>query len=242
MLDCYIIDDEEHAIKTLLGYIEQTSLLTLIGYNKKPLDALSFFQQTNTYPDITFLDIDMPQISGLELCSLLAGKTEIVFTTAHSDFALQGFDMDISDYLLKPISLQRFLKCVNKINDRIGEKNQKESAPFFYIQTEGKGKLIKILFGDVLYIESQKNYVSIVTSQKKYLTYLTLTEIEGRLSHGFMRINKSFVINTDKISHLEGDEIFLDDLKTSFLIGCSYKQNFTNYMKEYLVKTSRFHH
>ena len=240
MLTCYIIDDEQHAIKSMLVYIEKTSLLKVVGYHQNPLEALSHFQETNSYPDITFLDIDMPQMSGIELSTFLKGKTAIVFTTAHPNFAIDAFEMDISDYLLKPVSFQRFLKCIGKISDRIAEKNKKETDRFFYIQTEGKGKLIKISFDDVLFIESQKNYISIITVDKKHLTYLTLTEIEEMLPPFFMRVSKSFIINTHKITHIEGNEIFLHGVKTSFVIGSSYKESFVNYMKDHLMKTKRF--
>jgi DNA-binding LytR/AlgR family response regulator len=243
MLNCYIIDDEEHAIKSLVAYIEKTAHLKLMGYSNNPLDALSLFQEKKIYPDITFLDIDMPQMSGIELSALLKDKTAIVFTTAHPNFAIDAFEMDIIDYLLKPISFQRFLKCIDKISARIAEKsNTKGPDNFFYIQSESKGKLIKISFQEILYVESQKNYVSIVTTDKKHLTYLTLIEIEEKLPNSFMRINKSFIINVDKITHIEGNEIFIENIKTGFVVGASYKDQFTAYMKDRLVKTKRFNH
>jgi len=242
MLTCYIIDDEAHAIKSLISHIEKMSLLQLIGYNQDPLKALSEFEGKKQYPDITFLDIDMPQISGIELSAILKDKTSVVLTTAHPHFAVDAFEIDVSDYLLKPIPFHRFLKCVHKINDRIAEKKQKEADNFFYIQSEGKGKLIKIFFDEVLFVESQKNYVSIATKDKKHLTYLTLAEIENKLPPSFMRINKSFIVHTGKITHVEGNEIFLENLKTSFVIGASYKEKFVLYMKEHLVKTRRFDH
>src|SRR5690349_14646007 len=137
MLRCYVIDDESHAIKSLVAYIQRTPILQLMGTSENPLDALSTFQQTNDYPDVTFLDIEMPQISGIELSNLLKNKTAVVFTTAHPDFAIEAFELDISDYLLKPISFERFLKCVTKINTRISEKNTTQPKDnFFYIQTE----------------------------------------------------------------------------------------------------------
>jgi DNA-binding LytR/AlgR family response regulator len=242
MLTCYIIDDEPHAIKTLQAYIGKTPWLQLIGSNQRPLEAVSHFQDTNEYADITFLDIDMPEISGIELSSILQRKTAIVFTTAHTDFAIKAFEMEASDYLLKPFSYQRFLKCADKLNSLISQKrdkNKKAIDDFFYIQAEGKGKLIKLSFRDIIYLESQKNYLSIVTAQKKWLTYLTLTEIQEKLPPAFLRINKSFIVNTDKITHIEGNEIFLLNVKESFPIGASYKEAFSLHMKEHLLKTKR---
>src|ERR1043165_4695331 len=125
MLTCYIIDDELHAIKSLLAYIEKTPSLQLIGYSENPLHALSQFQEKNEYADITFLDIDMPQLSGIELSSMLKGKTAIVFTTAHTNFAIEAFELEVSDYLLKPFSYERFLKCVHKINELLIQNETK---------------------------------------------------------------------------------------------------------------------
>lgn len=242
MLSTYIIDDEPHAIKSLLSYIEKTPSLQLMGYNEDPLAALTHFQETGVYPDITFLDIDMPQITGIELSQLLKDKTTIVFTTAHPGFALDAFELGITDYLLKPISYQRFLKCVQKVSEQAALKRNKGRElenDFMYVQTEGKGKLIKIFFRDIIYVESQKNYVSIFTLEKKHLTYLTLAEIEEKLPSSFLRISKSYIINKDKISHIEGNEVFLTALKDGFPIGASYKEAFTAHTKEHLLKTKR---
>jgi DNA-binding LytR/AlgR family response regulator len=242
MLRCYVIDDESHAIKSLVAYIQRTPILQLMGTSENPLDALSIFQQTNEYPDVTFLDIEMPQISGIELSNLLKNKTAVVFTTAHPDFAIEAFELDISDYLLKPISFERFLKCVTKINSRINEKNINQPKDnFFYIQTEAKGRLIKILFDEIFFIQSQKNYLSISTKNKKHLTYLTLTEIEEKLPSFFLRISKSFIINTNRINRMEGDEIFLEGTEDSLTVGASYKDAFTEFMKNHTIKTRRFH-
>lgn len=244
MLSCYIIDDELHAIKSLSAYISKTPLLHLMGYSENPFEALSHFQEIHTYPDITFLDIDMPEISGIEVSSILKGKTAIAFTTADPNFAIKAFELDISDYLLKPFSYERFVKCVYKIDDVINQRKNKKAdltEDYFYIQVEGKGKLIKVYFKDIFFIESQKNYLSIVTQEKKHLTYLTLKEIEEKLPASFLRISKSYIVNTNKISHVEGNEIYLVDNKESFIIGSSYKDAFTQYMKEHLMKTKRPH-
>lgn len=244
MLTCYIIDDELHAIKSLLAYIDKTPLLQVIGYNENPLEALSYFQDTGVYADIIFLDIDMPQISGIEVSTILKGKTIIVFTTAHPNFAIEAFELEINDYLLKPFSYERFIKCVYKINDLILQKRNKNKElieDYFYIQTEGKGKLSKVFFRDIVYIESQKNYLSIITTQKKYLTYLTLVEIEEKLPISFLRINKSHIVNTDKISRVEGNLVFFLDNKDSFIVGSGYKDAFSNHMKDHLIKTKRFY-
>lgn len=242
MVTCYVIDDEPHAIKSLVAYINRTPVLQLTGSSEDPLYALSVFQEQNTYPDITFLDIEMPQLSGIELGGMLKDKTAVVFTTAHPNFAVAAFELDISDYLLKPISFERFLKCVTKVSDRIIEKRKSHTADnFFYIQTETKGKLIKLHFDELIYLQSQKNYLSIATKTKKHLTYLTLSEIEQRLPPGFLRVSKSFIVNTDKISRMEGDELFLEDEQNAITIGSSYKEAFSAFMKNHIIKTKRSH-
>lgn len=245
MVTCYIIDFEAPIIKTLQSYIEKIPNFQVIGHNNNPLSALIQFQETNSYPDITFLDVDMPDFSGIEICSLLKerNKTDIVFTSANTKYAIEAIEMDVTDYLVKPLSYERFLKCVCKINSRVYRvKAKKKSAcDFFYIQSESKGKLIKIALLDILYVESQKNYISIATHQKKHLTYLTLSEIEAKLDSSFLRINKSYIINTQKISYMEGNEIFLMNIKEGFMVGPGYKEAFKMHLKEYLVKSKRFH-
>lgn len=243
MLSCYVIDDEPHAIKSLVSYIGRTPLLQLTGTSENPLEALALFQEKKQYPDITFLDIEMPQLSGIELSGMLRDKTAIVFTTAHPNFAIEAFEMEVSDYLLKPFSFERFLKCVNKINERISEKNKKAATDdFFYIQSESKGKFIKLLFDEILYIQSQKNYLWVVTPEKRHLTYLTLGEIEEKFPLSFLRISKSFIVNTDKITRLEGDEVYLEQEKEALTIGSSYKEPFAEFMRTHLIKTKRFNH
>lgn len=243
MLTCYIIDDETHAIKSLKTYVEKTPLLHLLGYNENPLAALASFQESSTYPDITFLDIDMPQISGLELSGMLNGHTAVVFTTAHPGFALEAFELNISDYLLKPIAYPRFLKCIQKLSEQVNAKRNSEKDPkedFIYIQSEGKGKLIRIAINDIIVVESQKNYVAITTPVKKFLTYLTLTEIEEKLPPVFLRISKSFIVNTSKINLVEGNKIVLNASQERYAVGPGYRDAFTKHMKEHLVKTKRF--
>jgi len=242
MLTCYIIDDELHAIKSLINHIEKTPSLQLIGYEHNPIEALSFLKSKDIYPDIVFLDVEMPHLSGIELAALIQGKTTVVLTTAHPSFALEAFDREVTDYLLKPIPFSRFLKCITRINERLAQEKPKEQNTinnYVYIQTEGKGKLMKLFFQNIIVMESQKNYVAITTSTSKHLTYLTLSELENKLPSTFLRVNKSYVINTDKITHVEGNEVFLEGQKQSIPIGISYKESFLNYVNHHLVKTKR---
>ncbi len=237
---CYIIDDELHAIETLKAYIEKTPGLELIGSSTNPLEALALFRDTGKYADITFLDVDMPQLQGTEVAVLLGNNTHIIFTTAYQDYALNGFELGVSDFLLKPFPYERFLKSLYKVQGSLKLKQPeipRNSALF--IQTEGKGKIVKLFHDHILYMESKKNYLSIVTQEKAYLTYLSLSEMESELPGHFFRIHKSFILNTDFISHIEGNDIFLKGIPEPLPIGASYRDTFFNFVKERLVKTKR---
>lgn len=240
MLSCYVIDDEPHAHQALAKHIEATPGLQLLGVSENPLESLEVFRQKG-YADITFIDIDMPQLSGLELSELLANKTHIVFATAYDKYALQAFEKNAVDYILKPISYERFLKCINKLYGK-GIKNTPEEESMeghFYIQYEMKGKLIKIEYKDVVYIQSLKNYVIIYCTNGKFITYLTMKEMEESLpSTVFMRVHKSFIINLNKMVSIDGNAITLQD-KAEVILGVSYKEAFFNKLNEKMIKTKR---
>jgi DNA-binding LytR/AlgR family response regulator len=240
-MTCYVIDDEMHAIKSLMTLIEKTPEITCVGFQQNALQALKTLGQSASFPDITFLDIDMPEISGLDVSLQLTSKTRIVFTTAHPNFAVQAFELGIEDYLLKPISYQRFIKCIHRLRETASGKEKPHNArqDFFYIQTEGKGKVIKLYFSQILYIVSQKNYVQFVTDDNKYLTYLTLTEVEDKLPDTFLRISKSYIVNTTMISQIEGNEVFVSGFNDSFVVGPSYKAAFQAYLNDYYFRSKR---
>lgn len=243
MISCYIVDDELHAIRILSKYIEQTPGLVLQGYSENPLEALQVFREQG-YAEITFIDGDMPQLTGVELSELISDKTATVFTTAYDRYALQAFEKDAFDYILKPISYERFLKCINRINSKKAKTSPVEETGYrdhFYIQYEVKGKIIKIEYKDVNYIQGLKNYVSIHTNDNKYITYLTLKEVEESLPPNlFVRIHKSSIINLDKIVTIDGNIVVLKDKeKTELTIGSSYKDSFLAMLDNKVLKTKR---
>ena len=242
MITCYIIDDEVHAIEVLSRYITQTPGLQLAGSSTNPLEALQLFRETK-YADITFIDVDMPQLSGIELGELLQDKTSIAFVTAYDKFAIRAFEQNAVDYILKPIMYERFLKCINKLNSRTIKNTVPEDdnnqRGHFYIQYEMKGKIVKIEYNDVIYIEALKNYVIIHTHTSNYITYLTMKEMEENLpSSLFMRVHKSYIINVDKVITIDGNNIQLKE-KKELVIGASYKDLFLNTLKEKLIRTKR---
>ena len=238
---CYIIDDEMHAIETLKAYIEKTPGFELMGASTNPLEALALFRDSGKYADITFLDVDMPELRGTEVAVLLGNNTQVIFTTAYQDYALNGFELGVSDFLLKPFPYERFLKSLYKVQGLLKSKQLQEPSrsSALFIQTEGKGKIVKLFHHDIRYMESKKNYLSIVTEEKAYLTYLSLSEMETELPAQFFRIHKSFILNTEFITHIEGTDVFLEGIPEPLPIGASYRDTFFSFVKERLVKTKR---
>lgn len=232
MISCYIVDDEPHAIDVLAKYIQQTPGLQLTGSSTNPLEALQIFRESG-HPDICFVDVDMPQLSGLDFAQLLQDKTAIAFVTAYDKYAVRAFEQNAVDYILKPIQYERFLKCINRLNQKDARRDH------FFIQYEMKGRIVKLDYKDVIYIEGMKNYVTIHTHTANYITYLTMKEMEENLpSSLFMRIHKSYIINLDKVLALEGNIVHLKD-KHELSIGVSYREAFLLDLKEKMIRTKR---
>ncbi len=238
MTTCYIVDDEIHAIETLTLYIEKVPGLTIIGTATNPLVALDQINNS-LHPDITFLDVDMPQLSGMELAGLINAHTKIIFTTGFSDYAVSAFEKNASDYLLKPISFERFLISIKKVTENLQSSSPKASTDHFFIKSNVKGKVIKLSFADVIYIESIKNYLSIFTSDNKYITYLTMKELEIMLPVSqFLRVHKSYMVNINTIKAIDGSSI---QMKNNVVIpvGQTYKFILNSYIAKILISSSR---
>lgn len=239
MFTCYIVDDESHAIETLASYIKKAPGLELLGSSTNPLEALELINNT-VHPDITFLDIDMPQLSGLDLAGLINDRTKVIFTTAFPDYALGAFEKNAADYLLKPISFERFLNSVKKVGEQI--KTQKPNHPandHIFIKTNIKGKVTRLNFTDIVYVESIKNYVIIFTADEKMITYLTMKELEAALpSERFFRVHKSYIVNAERIKTVNGVNILLQN-NISIPLGQIYKAALQDYINTKLVSSSR---
>jgi DNA-binding LytR/AlgR family response regulator len=238
---CYIIDDESDAIALLKEYIGQTPGLELIGSNQNPLAALDELTSKNA-PDITFMDVDMRQLSGMELAGMVNLYTSIVFTTAFPEYALQAFDNEAFDYLLKPINYERFLKCIQKAKRKIKKGQEvidQAKDDFFNIKSEIKGRMVKIGFDEVVYIEGAVNYIQIHTTDGKHMTYLTMKEIERHLPKQlFARIHRSYIVNINYVKVTERAQVRLENGE-SLIMGDHYKQDFLDFMDAHLVKTDR---
>lgn len=202
-------------------------MLNLVASTTNPIEAL---QIVATQPvDLVFLDIQMPEISGIDFIKALGGKTRVILTTAYSEFALEGYELDVVDYLLKPVRLPRFLAAVQKaaksLSDSLPEKiKEPEEEDYIFVKTELKGKLLKINLADIDYIEGMKNYVAIYCAGKKTMVNTSMKEMEERLpDRQFMRIHKSFIIAIDRITGIEGNRILLKNITAEILIGENYK-------------------
>jgi two-component system, LytTR family, response regulator len=241
-MTCYVIDDEQSAINVLNRYIEKTSSLSFLGCSLNALGALSEFK--NLPPvDLIFLDVDMPDLSGLELIELLPPNVKVILTTAHSNYAVAAFELNVLDFLLKPISFPKFLKAVSKAESLYAiEKDRKQDSQqnAMFINPGVRGKVIQVHFNEILYIEGLKNYVIIyVNSGEKFITYLTMNEILTALPQTqFCRVHKSHIVNIYKIRAIEGNVIYLlSNIKVP--VGVSYKESFSKVILASTVKSSR---
>lgn len=241
MNTCYVIDDENHAIDTLVGYIIKTPSLKLVGFNTNPLVAMEEISNTENV-DIVFLDVDMPELSGLEVADILSSRSAVIFTTAFPNYAVQAFEKNGSDFILKPISFERFTKSVHKVQNLIKSKKTvstpAENENFFF-NPGVKGRMIQLNYADILYVEGLKNYVVIYTNDNKYITYLSLTEVENSVpSSKFSRIHRSYIVNLNKIKSIDGNNVILSNSVT-LPIGSSFKDSFINVINTKMLRTSR---
>ena len=238
MIKCLIVDDEQHAIDILIHYIGQTSYLELVSSTTKPVEALQTVATQQI--DLVFLDIQMPDLSGIDFIKAINGKANVILTTAYSEFAIEGFDMDVVDYLLKPIRFPRFLNAVQKAVKIIAEKpvetDKKNEDDYIFVKTESKGKLLKINLADIEYIEGMKNYVGIYRGGQKTLVYTNLKDLVNHLpANDFIRVHKSFIIPIVRITGIEGNRILLKNVTAEILIGENYKADLMEIIKHKMI-------
>ncbi len=208
---CVLIDDEPLARRGLKEYIDDTPFLQLEAEFDSPLKAAAWLETGQA--DLLFLDIEMPKISGLQLMKMLPSSPPVIFTTAYPQYALDGFELNALDYLVKPISFDRFLKAAHRAKEltelrrlNAQEAAQPQTEPFFFIKADNK--LVKLFFDDVLFVEALQNYVAVHTKTKKYITYLTFKSIEDFLpAASFIKTHKSFIVSVNKIDNIEGNII-----------------------------------
>ncbi|MDX1913578.1 MAG: LytTR family DNA-binding domain-containing protein [Saprospiraceae bacterium] len=227
MIHCIIVDDEQHAIDILSHYVQQTPQLHLAGCFTHPLEALQAVQEQAI--DLIFLDILMPELSGIEFIKSIRGKCKVILTTAYGEYALEGYELHVVDYLLKPIRLPRFLTAVQKAVEVLGPHRERIAEPaehdFIFVKTEQKGKLLKIELSDIAFIEGMKNYVAIHAGGKKTLVNTSMKRMEEQLpTLQFMRVHKSFIVPVARITGIESGCIRLKGLSTPIAIGENYRE------------------
>ena len=223
-INCIIVDDEPLAQEVLERHIASINELVLI---RKCSNALEAFEVLHTEPvDLMFLDITMPVISGIDFLRSLRTSPQVIIISAYPEFAVQGYELDVTDYLVKPVSLERFMKAVNKVIERsnvVSATSYETPARVDYMFVKSDQKLIKIKFADIEYIEGMKDYVKIYTKEKMIVTLHTMKFFESSLPKEFLRIHKSYIINLDGIKSIAGNEVEIRNIKLP--IGSSYKEN-----------------
>ncbi len=221
MIRCIAVDDEPLALSLIKSYIEQTPKLELIGAYSSALQALEAVRREQ--PDLLFLDIQMPTMNGIELASLIdTYRTKVVFTTAFSQYALEGFRVDAIDYLLKPISYDNFSRCVDKV-ERLLDKTAGGVASNDYMVIKSDYRLVKVQYSEVLYLESLRDYVLVVLADGTQLkTLSTLKGIESTLPNElFRRVHRSFIVNLSNVRVVERNTIIFG--RTTIPISESYR-------------------
>lgn len=224
---CLIIDDEPPAREIIARYIQQIPFLELVGECSNAIQALTFLQQSNV--DLLFLDIRLPQLNGNDFLKTIKNPPKVIFTTAYPDYAIEGYELDVVDYLLKPIHFDRFLKAVNKIIEhnhvQIAESKSvpeeiMHTEPFVYFRADRK--MVKVMLQDILYIESMKDYVKIFTTSGQIISKQSISSVEEMLPETkFIRTHRSFIISLGKIKSFTNELIEIE--KAEIPIGKLYR-------------------
>ncbi|UAM98718.1 LytTR family DNA-binding domain-containing protein [Polaribacter litorisediminis] len=216
-LKCVVVDDEPMAREIIETYITKTPNLEVLASCKDAAEAILFAQENEV--DLFFLDINMPEISGLSFAKIIKNKSQIIFTTAYREYAIEGFNLNVVDYLLKPISFDRFLQAVQKVSQSEIAKNNND---FMFVRSDRK--MVKIDFKSILYIESLSDYLKIFTTDKIIVIRETITSLEEKLpSKKFIRIHRSFIVSFKNISSYTNE--FIEINQKALPISRSYKES-----------------
>jgi DNA-binding LytR/AlgR family response regulator len=215
-IKCVAVDDEAPALRVIEQYITRNNMLTLVAKFHNPIDAAAWLK--NNYCHILFLDVSMPQQSGVAMLQSLQRKPITIFTTAYSEFAVDAFDLDAADYLRKPFTYDRFMKAVDKANDYLQLDGQKKgelvlsSEQGNFISFKADGKHVKVFFSEIVYIEAFQEYVKIFTDTARYITYERIKNLESILpEQTFMRVHRSYIVALDRIKKISGKFIEIDN-------------------------------
>jgi len=226
-IKCIIVEDEPLATKVLVDYISQVPFLDLQGSFKDAILATEYLH--NHSVDLIFLDIHLPRLKGMAFLKTLTHPPAIIITTAYHQYALEGFELNVTDYLLKPFEFERFLVAVNKVKSTQKEKTERmdveDKKDYLFLNIQKKK--VKILFADIVYIESQKEYIKIVTIKKEFVSKMGTHEIEALLpTNLFRRIHRSFIVSVSKIESYTADEVEVGG--KSIPVGRGYRDGLEN--------------
>lgn len=229
MIRCLVVDDEPLALDILEDYINKVPFLTLVKTTTSAIEGLSLVQSGAI--DLVFLDVQMPELTGIQFLKIINGKCDVILTTAYSQYALDGYELDVVDYLLKPIAFDRFYKAAQKVLQNSNHSNQtiveapmaQKTHDFIFVKTEHK--IQKIYLDDILYIEGLKDYISIFTKTERIITLQNMKKMEESLPEkSFVRVHKSYIIALSKIESIERSRIQIGD--KIIPIGDTYRDYF----------------
>jgi len=236
-INCLIVEDEPLARSLLIDYVQKVPYLSLIKACSGPMEAME--ELRNNPVDLLFLDVQMPEITGISFLKSLQKKPLVILTTAYSQYALEGYELDVTDYLLKPITFERFLKAVDKVNQRLTstvaaisaptEKSNTETSPSYIFVKDGT-KLVKVRWEDILYVEGLKDYVTVHTRQQKIISLQRMKLLEEQLpADQFIRIHNSFIISLNSIDSVYKDKVQIG--QAHIPIGDTYKKSFREFLE-----------
>ncbi|MFD0795184.1 LytR/AlgR family response regulator transcription factor [Mucilaginibacter litoreus] len=232
MIRCLVVDDEPLALSILEDYISKVPFLQLVKATTNPIEALTMVQDGGI--DLVFLDVQMPELTGIQFLKIANGKTKVILTTAYPQYALEGYELDVLDYLLKPIAFDRFYKSAQKAQGIIQPAAKPVSAPepiaqddfmsdFIFVKTEHK--IQKVYLHDILFIEGLKDYISIFTPNERIITLQNMKKMEDALPEKhFIRVHKSYIVSINKIDSIERSRIFIGD--KIIPVGDTYRDDF----------------
>ena len=234
MLKCMVIDDEPLAIRLLQNHISKVSFLEIVNTFNNPMEALI---SINTNPvDLIFLDIQMPQLNGVQFMQLLQNRAQVIITSAYQEYAIEGFEHNVVDYLLKPIAFERLYRSVEKAynmknpTQKINRSQEIYPATGGYIFVKVETKMVRVELDDILFIEGLKNYVSIYTKTQRIITLQVMKQLEEALPpNRFVRVHKSYIVALDKITSIERQEILIKDRLIP--IGATYTEHFSKMLE-----------
>ena len=226
-MNCIIIDDDPLSRKIIEGFIDKTDVLNLVGSFESPLDSFQIFEKEEPI-DLIFLDVEMPEMSGLDFLNSLDFSPMIIIVSGQEKYALEAYEYDVIDYLLKPLALPRFYKSVTKAQKRFQDKESISNYPEEIFIKKKNSTLVRLKYDDILWVEALENYVTVNTRKEKFTIHFTMKAIENKLPPGkFKRVHRSYIVNVRQIHQIEDNNVIIkiDNGSKVIPIGKSYRDN-----------------